>query len=278
MPDLPDSTFFSIERSGAVVELQLNRPDKANGMTPEFWRELPALVQHFDDDSSVRALVLTGAGKHFSGGMDLATFQGVNELFRNEPGRAAYALRKLIVSLQDTVSAVEQTRLPVIAAIHGACLGAALDLVSACDIRLASRDALFAIEEVNIGMAADVGSLQRLPKLMSLGVVMDLAMTGRRFSGEEAERWGLIRSLHADRAAARVAALDLAEEIANKSPLAIAGIKRAVVYASEHTVREGLEQIATWNAGMLRPEDLMGALKARMSKTEAKFADLLSTG
>ncbi len=275
MTDLPELTFFEVLEHGAVRELRMNRPDKANGMTPDFWSELPRIVQALDDDPAVRALVLTGAGKHFSGGMDLAAFADIHTLLNEEPGRAAHALRKLILRFQGSFTALETTRLPVIAAIHGACIGGAVDMITACDIRLATSDARFSIEEINIGMAADVGTLQRLPKLISPGLVMELAMTGRRFSSEEAARWGLINSLHEDAEAVRNVALDLAGEIASKSPLAIAGIKKAVTYARDHAVGDALDQIATWNGGMLRAEDLMKAMQARMEKQQAEFADLL---
>ena len=148
-------------------------------------------------------------------------------------------------------------------------------MASACDIRLASTDAFFSIEEINIGMAADVGTLQRMSKLVSPGIVKELAYTGRRFSAEEALTWGFVNSVHDSRDATLAAAMELAGEIANKSPLAIAGIKKAVDYARDHPVADSLEQIATWNAAMLRPADLMSALQAKMAKKQAVFDDLL---
>lgn len=276
MADLPETNFFIVERHEGVVELRMNRPEKANGMSPEFWSDLPRLVRALDDDPSARVIVLTGAGKNFSSGMDLASFADVQTLLTAEPGRAAYALRKLVLKLQGSFNALEETRLPVIAAIHGACIGGAVDMVSACDIRLATNDAMFSIEEINIGMTADVGTLQRLPKIISPGIAAELALTGRRFSGEEALGWGLVNSLHADVAAAREAALVLAAQIAAKSPLAVAGTKKAITYARDHSVEDALNQIATWNGGMLRAEDLMKALQARMAKKEADFSDLLA--
>lgn len=272
---LPESTFFEVERHGAVAELAMNRPDKANGMNPAFWDDLPVLVEALDRDTSVRAIVLTGRGRHFTGGMDLDSFNGIMGILQTEPGRAAYALRRKILRLQDSLTALERTRLPVIAAIHGACIGGGIDMITACDIRIASRDAYFSIEEINIGMAADVGTLQRMPKLIAPAIVAELALTGRRFTAEEALGWGLLSAVHDDAEAVRAAGLEMGRQIAAKSPLAIAGIKRSLTYARDHDVADGLEQIATWNGGMLRPEDLMGALKARMAKTEAVFADLL---
>ena len=271
----PESTFFKITRHGAVAELAMNRPDKANGMSPDFWEDLPRLVGALSEDTTCRAIVLTGAGRNFTGGMDLSTFQDLIGLMQAEPGRAAFALRRIILRYQAALSSLEDTHLPVIAAIQGACIGGGVDLITACDIRLASEDAYFSIEEINIGMAADVGTLQRLPKLIPMGVVQELALTGRRFSAAEALGWSLINSVHPDAEALRVAALETAQTIAAKSPLATAGIKKAVTYARDHAVAEGLDQIATWNGGMLRPEDLTKAMQARMAKAEADFADLL---
>ena len=273
---LPESTFFQITRHGAVAELAMNRPEKANGMSPDFWTDLPRLVSALSADPSCRAIVLTGVGKHFTGGMDLSTFQDLIGLMQSEPGRASFALRQVILRYQAALSSLEETHLPVIAAIQGACIGGGVDLMTACDIRLAAEDAYFSIEEINIGMAADVGTLQRLPKLIPMGLVQELALTGRRFSASEAHGWGLINAVHDDADAARAAALATAQTIAAKSPLAIAGIKKAVTYARDHAVADGLDHIATWNGGMLRPEDLTKAMQARMAKAEADFADLLS--
>lgn len=270
-----ESSFFKLQRMGPVVHLEMNRPDKANGMSPDFWTDLPMIAQKLDADPTVRCVVLSGAGRHFSGGMDLATFADIKTLLEREPGRAAYALRDLILRLQGSLSSLEKLRVPVIAVTHGACLGGGVDLVAACDIRIASVDTKFGIEEINIGMTADVGTLQRLPKLIPPAIVSELAYTGRRFSAEEALAWGMVNSVHPDRDEALTAGLQLAREISQKSPLAIAGIKRTITYARDHSVEDGLNQIATWNGGMLRSEDLLTALAARASKQEAVFQDLV---
>ncbi len=270
------SSFFLVSRDGPVATLSMNRPDKANGMTPEFWTELPRLLDTLDAEQSIRAVVLTGEGKHFTGGMDLAAFGSIAALFQQEPGRAAYALRTKILQLQDAFNAIERARFPVIAAIHGACIGGGIDMISACDLRLATSDAYFSIEEINIGMTADVGTLQRLPKIMSPAIAAELAYTGRRFSAGEAHGFGLISRLSDSREELMNDAMALAGEIATKSPLAIAGVKRNLAYSRDHSVMDGLDYMATWNAGMLRPDDLMKAVQASMAKKEAVFADLLS--
>ncbi|MEZ5811298.1 MAG: crotonase/enoyl-CoA hydratase family protein [Rhizobiaceae bacterium] len=272
------STFFEIERTGAIARLVMNRPDKANGMTPEFWADLPRILDELGGDETVRCAVIAGAGKHFSGGMDLSAFGGIAEALEREPGRAALALRETILRLQDAFNAIERARFPVIAAIHGACIGGAIDLITACDMRIASVDAFFAIEEIHIGMAADVGTLQRLPKLIAPAVAAELAYSGRRFTADEAQGFGLVSEVLADRSALDERAMALAGEVARKSPLAIAGIKRNLAYARDHSVADGLDYIATWNGGMLRPEDLMKAIQAKMARKEAEFADLLKVG
>ena len=270
------SSFFEVSIDGPIAEIAMNRPEKANGMTPDFWTDLPRLLAALEKRESMRCVVLTGRGKHFTGGMDLSAFTAIAELFKHEPGRAAFAMREKIIALQATFSALENVRFPVIAAIQGACIGGGIDMISACDIRLASQDAFFSIEEINIGMAADVGTLQRLPKLVAPSIVAELALTGRRFSASEAKEFGLLSQLAETPEALRSLAFELAGDIAAKSPLAIAGIKRNLAFSRDHSVADGLEYMAAWNGGMLRGDDLMRAAAANMSKKQAVFDDLLS--
>jgi enoyl-CoA hydratase len=277
MEQMTDSKgdFFTMAILGAVAHIEMNSPAKANSMTPQFWRRFPDLLDELNRNASIRAAVVTGAGKHFTSGMDLASFNDIAELVRKEPGRAAFALRDLILELQDTFNAIERARFPVIAAVQGACIGAGIDMITACDIRIASADAFFAVEEINIGMAADVGTLQRLPKLVAPAVAAELCFTGRRFSAEEAQSYGLISRVLPDQESLIAAAMELANDIARRSPLAIAGIKRNLAYARDHSVADGLDYIATWNGGMLRAEDIMAAIHAKMAKKEAQFADMI---
>lgn len=271
----PTTSFFKVDIDGPVATIVMNRPDKANSMTPDFWTDLPVVMAELEDNERIRCAVIAGEGKHFTSGMDLATFSTIATMFQSEPGRAAHALRQMILRLQDTFTSLERARFPVIAAVHGACIGAGIDMITACDLRIASADAFFSVEEIHIGMAADVGTLQRLPKLISPAIAAELAYSGRRFQADEAKAIGLISSLHDDRDALLAAAQSLAQSIAAKSPLAIAGIKRNLAYSRDHSVADGLDYIATWNAGMLRSEDLMAAIQARMAKREADFANLL---
>jgi enoyl-CoA hydratase len=274
-PAAPASSVLRVDRDGPVARLVMNRPDKANGMTPEFWADLPRLLSALDRDETVRVAIIEGEGRHFTGGMDLAAFAGLTALFQKEPGRAAFAMRNMILDLQNAFNAIERVRFPVIAAIHGACIGAGIDMITACDLRLASADASFSVEEIHIGMAADVGTLQRLPKLIAPAIAAELAYTGRRFDAAEARTIGLVSQVLDDKTSLERAADELARSIAAKSPLAIAGIKRNLAYSRDHSVADGLDYIATWNAGMLRPEELTQAIQAKMARRAAAFPDLL---
>jgi enoyl-CoA hydratase len=224
----------------------------------------------------VRAVVIASTGKHFTAGMDLSVFGGVAG---NEPkvdrARQNEQLRRNVLEMQQSFSAIEESRVPVIAAIQGGCIGGGVDLISACDIRLCTADAWFCIQEINIGMVADVGTLQRLPYLIPEGLIRELAYTGRRLPAERAMKAGLLNEVFADQAAMVAAATAMAHEIAAKSPLAIAGTKAMLTYARDHSVADGLNHIATWNAGMLHSDDLTEALAAQKQKREPIFADLL---
>ncbi|MEO9462366.1 MAG: crotonase/enoyl-CoA hydratase family protein [Marinomonas sp.] len=274
---MTQTDFFRLSTEGGIAHLVLDNADQANCMNDAFWAELPQIMQQLDADTSVRAVVISGEGKHFCAGMDLSSFAFISQVAEAEAGRGAHAFYNRIRQLQAAFDAVENSRLPVIAAAHGACIGGAIDFMSACDIRLASSDARFSVEEINIGMAADVGTLQRLPRLIPPGIAKELAYTGRRFSAEEALSWGFVNSVHEDREAVIAAALEMAKLIASKSPLALAGTKRGINYALDHTIADGLEQIATWNAGMLRPGDLNAAMKAMQEKRQPIFDDLDKT-
>ena len=271
------STFFRVNRDGPIAILVMNRPDKANGMTPDFWDDLPRLMDELGRDETVRVAILRGEGRHFTGGMDLAALAHIAKPFESEPGRPASTLRDTPLRPPDAFNALERARFPVIAEIHGACIGAGIDMITACDLRIASEEAYFSIEEIHIGMAADVGTLQRLPKLISPSIAAELAYTGRRFLADEARAIGLLSQVLPDREALQSASRELARCVAEKSPLAIAGIKRNLAYARDHSVADGLDYIATWNAGMLRGAELMTAVQAKMAKTKATFADLLTT-
>jgi enoyl-CoA hydratase len=266
---------FDVDITGAVAHVRLSRPDELNTMTPDFWRELPKIVTGISDDASARVVVISSTGRHFSAGMDLSVFTPDHFVADAEPGRRHARLRSNAKVLQWSFTALEKARIPVIAAVQGGVIGGAVDLVTACDLRYASADAFFCVQEINIGMTADVGTLQRLGKVIPEGVARELAYTGRRMPAQRAYEVGLVQEVYADHDSLVESALETAREIAAKSPLAIWGTKVAMNYARDHGVDDALDQIATWQSGMFQPADMMEAFAAKAEKRPAVFPDLL---
>jgi enoyl-CoA hydratase len=267
-------TALNVELDGAVAHVRFNRPDKANALNAEMWRELRQAMEWCDREAAVRAVVLSGEGKHFCAGIDLAMLMGVQSLIDDEcEARKREKLRALILDLQACVSSLERCRKPVIAAIAGYCLGGGLDVALAADFRYASADARFGVREVDIGMVADVGTLQRLPTVVGQGVAREMALTGADIDAAQAAQWLLVNRVLPDAAALRAAALDTARQIAAKSPLAVRGSKQVMNYSRDHSVADGLEYVATWNAAMLMSEDIARAGMAVMNRQPAVFRD-----
>ncbi len=272
---------FDVDVTDHVAQVRMNRPDKANSMIKEFWYELPDIINKLAAGSDARVIVLSGEGRHFSSGMDLSVFgdgiggdDGVSSGGGNGfPSRPRAASRETILRLQETFSCLERSRIPVIAAIQGACVGGGIDMISACDMRYASADAFFTIHEINIGMTADVGTLQRLPRLIGEGVARDLAFTGRRMGADEAAKHGLINQVFEDADVLRTGVDEIATEIASKSPMAIWGTKQVLNYSRDHSIADGLEYIATWNAAMFDFDDMAEAFEAQKDSRSAKFPD-----
>jgi len=266
---------FDVDITDAVAHVRLNRPDELNTMTPEFWRELPEIVTGISDDATARVVVLSSTGRHFSAGMDLSVFTGDGLQADAEAGRRHARMRSNAKLLQWSFTALEKARVPVIAAVQGGVIGGAVDLVTACDLRYATADAFFCVQEINIGMTADVGTLQRLGKVIPEGVARELAFTGRRMPAQRAYEVGLVQEVYADQESLLAGVLDTAKEIAGKSPLAIWGTKVAMNYARDHAVDDALDQIATWQSGMFQPADMMEAFTAKSEKRDPVFPDLL---
>lgn len=270
---MSDYKAFRIEQVGKIAHVQINRPDKVNAMNADFWREIIEIFQWVDDNDAVRVVVLSGAGKHFSSGIDLMLLASVGAQLGKDVGRNATTLRRKILELQASFNAVDNCRKPVLAAIQGYCIGGAIDLVSACDMRYCTVDAQFSIKEVDMGMAADVGTLQRLPRIIGDGMMRELAYTGRSIDGHEAVRIGLANRAYENHEALLAGVMEIAEQIAAKSPIAVRGTKEMIRYMRDHRVEDGLEYIATWNAAMLQSEDLRLAMAAHMTKQKPEFAD-----
>jgi len=270
---------FEVERVGKVAHVRLSRPDELNTMVREFWNELPRIVRELDASGDVRAIVLSSTGRHFCAGMDLGVFTSgdtaISPSDAAEMGRVRARLRQTALMLQESFTAFERARMPVLAAIQGGCIGGGVDMVTAADLRYATEDAFFCIQEINIGMTADVGTLQRLPKLIPPGIAAELAYTGRRWAAEEAWSAGFVNAVYPDQDTMLAAVRETALEIASKSPMAIWGTKQTMHYAREHSTADGLEYIATWNAGMFDPADMAEAFTAKAEKRPADFPDLL---
>lgn len=266
---------FTVEVAHKVAHLVLSRPDELNTMTRAFWRELPEIVDGLSAAGQTRALVVSSTGRHFSAGMDLAVFADHGAANGTEIGRARAQVLLSARALQGALSSLERARMPVLAAVQGGCVGGALDLVAACDLRYAADDAFFVIQETNIGMTADVGSLQRLPKVMPAGVVRELAYTGRRLPAQRAREVGLVNEVYASHDDLLAGVMDTAHEIAARSPLAVWGCKEQITYALDHTVADGLDYVAAWNGGLFQAPDLLEGMAARAEKRPASYDDLL---
>jgi enoyl-CoA hydratase len=270
---IPSYTTLSLQLNDNIAHLQLNRPKQANAMNKPMWQELGEAMAWVDNTPEARVVILSGSGKHFCAGIDLAM---LNELVDDSidcEGRKREALRSEILWLQRQFTAIAQCRVPVLAAIHGACIGGALDMITACDIRYCTKDASFSIKEIDIGIVADVGTLQRLPRLIGDGVMRELAYTGRQFNGEEATAMGLTNQSFPDKDTLMAHVSDIASSIAGKSPLSIRGTKDVVLYSREHSVADGLNYVATSNAGLMISEDIKVALKAQKSGEAPVFKD-----
>lgn len=269
---------FELTTTGHVAHLVLNRPEAMNTMHPTFWRELDETLGRLHREGSARALVISSTGKHFSAGMALETFGGAITMDDTTPeGRAA--IHDLLTDMQATFSKLESLRIPVIVAIQGGCIGGAVDMVTACCIRYATADAFFCIQEINIGMVADVGTLQRLPKLVPLGVVKELAYTGRRLGAQKALAYGLVNEVFDTQEAMVAAAMQCAQDIAAKPPVAIWGTKQAIHYTRDHSVDDALRQMgwlqgAIWSNAHVR--ESIAAMKAKRAGEFPSLAQLAS--
>lgn len=271
---MPDFTTLTAALDQGIATVRLNRPERANSINAPMWGELAEAFRWADATPEVRVVVLLGNGKHFCSGIDVNELLSVQQLIQDDcQGRANEKLRALILRLQDSLTSQERCRKPVLAGIQGACLGGGLDLVAASDLRYCTREAWFSLKEIDLGMVADVGSLQRLPKLVAPGLVREWAFTGRRIEAAEAAACGLVNRVFDTREALEAGVLELARTIAAKSPLAMRGTKEMLNYARDHSVADGLDHIATWNAAMLVSQDILAAGMASLSKEVPGFRD-----
>jgi enoyl-CoA hydratase len=281
---MSDNDVLSIERQGPVATLWLDRPDARNAMGAAFFDGLPVAMAELGADPTVRCLVIAARGPHFSVGLDLKAMAGLltggaprteaaGDDAKSPASMASRAVgaRAGILRMQASVSSVAQCPKPVIAAVHGYCLGGGVDVITACDIRLASADAIFSVRETRMAIVADLGSLQRLPRIIGKGHVSELALTGRDITAARAKEIGLVNDVYPDFDAVVTAARELAAEISANSPLVVEGTKAVMTACEDRSVAEGLDYIATWNAGFLQSDDLMEAMTAFMAKRPPEF-------
>ena len=266
-------TCFSLSSTDDVAHLVLSRPAELNTMNPTFWRELDELLTGIHREGTARALVISSTGRHFSAGMSLETFAGAISMDDQSPeGRAA--VFDLLTDMQATFTRLETLRMPVIVAIQGGCIGGAVDMVTAACIRYASADAFFCIQEINIGMVADVGTLQRLPKLVPFAVVKEMAYTGRRLGAERAMAYGLVNEVFDTQEATVAAALQCAKDIAAKPPVAMWGTKQAITYARDHSVEDSLRQMGWLQGAVWSNAHVREAITALKEKRAGRFTPL----
>ena len=266
-------SYFNFSTTEHIAHLVLNRPDAMNTMNPTFWRELDGVLTHIQRDGAARALVISSTGKHFSAGMSLDTFSNAIQMDDQSPeGRAA--IFDSLTDLQATFTKLETLRIPVIVAIQGGCIGGAVDMVTACCIRYATKDTFFCIQEINIGMVADVGTLQRLPRLMSEAVVKELAYTGRRLKADKALMYGLVNEIFETNDEMLAAAMQCAKEIASKPPIAIWGTKQAIHYTRDHSVEDSLKQMGWLQGAIWSNAHVREAIVAAKEKRTAQFPAL----
>jgi enoyl-CoA hydratase len=289
---MANSDVLSVERDGNVATLWLDRPEARNAMGPAFWTDLPLMMEELSDDRAVRAIVIAAHGPHFSVGLDLKSMAGMLSggdehdtapraapVAGNGSGNAkppsmasrAVTARQGILRMQGSVTSVAACPKPIVAAVHGYCIGGGVDLISACDIRVASADAVFSVRETRVAIVADLGSLQRLPRIIGKGHVAELALTGKDITAARAKEIGLVNDVLPDADAALGAARQMAAEIAANSPLAVQGTKAVLVACEDKSVADGLDYVATWNAGFLSSDDLVEAMSAFMEKRPPEF-------
>ncbi len=270
-----DTKSITLHIENDIAHIILNQPDKRNAMGADFWAELPRVVKDIDENVRARVIVISSTGPHFSAGIDITMLaEGVvdgND--KNHPTYGAAFLAKLQY-LQDAFNALENCRLPVLAAVQGGCYGAGVDMITACDMRYATKDAFFTIYEIKVGMTADVGTFPRICNLIPEGVVRELAYTGRKMGAEEADKHGLVNAVYTDHESMLKGVMDIATEIAANPPLSVYGCKQAITYARDHTTGDALAQIGLWNASFLSPPEMMEAMGAKAQKRAGQFEDL----
>ena len=271
---------FDLSISDHIAHIKLIRPERRNSMIPEFWDELPKIIERIETEAQARVIVISSTGPHFTSGLDTSAFgstiQDKDDTMAPEKlaRLKGVKLYETVAHMQKTFSCLENCRMPVLAAIQGGAIGGGVDLITACDMRYMTQDSFLTIFEINIGMTADVGTFPRLCKLIPEGVVKELAFTGRRMPADEAKSLGLVNQIFEDHEALITGVMELAKQIASKAPLAIYGSKRIINYARDHKTADSLDYISIWNASMLQHDEVQEAMQAAGEKRAGNFVDL----
>ena len=267
---------FDVEINNSIAHIRFNRPEKRNSMNEDFWTMFPKEVEELDDSGEIRDLIVSSTGPHFSAGIDLSMFKDdiVENETDNEMGRSRGYFLQQLRFLQNAVSCLEAARFPVVTAVQGGCIGGGIDLITAADIRICTKDAFFLIEEINVGLAADIGTIQRLPKIIPAGIAREWTMLGEKVSADRAKEVGLVSSLHDNHEEMMKNAFEIAEKLASKTPLAMWVTKETLNYSRDHTVKESLENVALWNAATLHKEDVMSTMMSKMQKKKPEYRNL----
>lgn len=259
---------FDVDLQDHIAHVSLSRPEKRNSMVPAFWRELPELVEQIDQSGSTRVIVVSSSGPHFTAGMDLSVFAGAAQTQGTIDAARFY---QTVTLLQQSFSVLESVRVPVLVAVQGGCIGAGVDMVTACDMRYATEEAFFTIQETNLAMTADVGTFPRLCKLIPDGLVRELSYTGRALSAQEAVQFDLVNKLYSDSATMLDGVMQIAEQIASKAPMTIYGCKKMILHARDHTVSDTLDYVGLWNASFFERRDIAEAMQANQEGRAGRF-------
>lgn len=269
-----DFKSINVTLENHIAHIQLCRPKALNNMIAEFWTELPAALTAIDKSAEARVIVLSAQGKHFTAGMDLSVFTEWQKLFQGEPARRAEEFRRWVLELQESFNTLENIRMPVIAAIQGACIGGGVDMICACDIRLCTEDVFFSVKETAIGITADLGTLQRLPKLIPEGLAREIVYTARDFKADEAKQSGFVNQVYQDHETLLSEAMKLAQQIAVHSPATVTGCKNMMNYTRDHSMADSLNHMATWQSGMFQLTDILEGVQAQSEKRPANYENL----
>jgi len=268
---------MSLTVENHIAHIQLSRPERFNTMVMAFWQEMVDVFAEIEKTPEARVVVISSTGKHYTAGLDLSAFAGIAQEMNSDidGARVREQFKNTVLEMQESFNVIEKCRLPVLVATQGGCIGGGVDMISACDMRYCTEDAFFCIQEINIGMTADVGTLQRLPHLIPSGIVRELAYTGRRMFADEAKEYGLVNQVFDSQEAMLAKVMEIAAGIASKSPLAIYGTKEMINYTRDHSVDDALKYMAVWQSGMFLSNDLIEAAGANQTKRKPNFDNLL---